>query len=49
MAIFTHKIESCLQILLAKSVTFLTMVRDIWFLSPLFPSKREENIQTETT
>ena len=24
-------------------------VRNIWFLSPLVPSKREKNIQTETT
>ena len=26
-----------------------TVVRNIWFLSPLVPSKQEKDIQTETT
>ena len=26
-----------------------SVVRNIWFLCPLFPSKREKNVQTETT
>ena len=30
-------------------VHWVSMVRNIWFLSPLVPSKQEKDIQTETT
>ena len=31
------------------ALSLVSEVRNIWFLSPLVPSKREKNIQTETT